>query len=195
MRGPWHKSEIPIERSAEGRPVPIVADASIASRGIGEGRMIPLVILDTATRPDIDEVARAHRRGPPGDAIANWGRRSRGSTALLLIIRFERPVRSVVLLEFDPASQGILIDQAVKSQAIYIQPGRPGDRLKNTMSRPRVLVEVPSEDFAEEWETMFHRAMATRFKERGLRRKAAKSAAARAIDMMRQVNNVRMPPG
>ena len=48
--------------------VPIVADAAIASGAVGDGRLIPLVILDTTNRPDLVDLFTAHDKMLPGDA-------------------------------------------------------------------------------------------------------------------------------
>lgn len=45
--------------------VPIVADAMIAGP-VAEGVGIPLVILDTSERPDLEELIRVHQHLPPG---------------------------------------------------------------------------------------------------------------------------------
>jgi hypothetical protein len=194
MRKPWRRETLKTERASEAVPVPIVSDALIASRGIGEGRMIPLVILDTSERLDIDELVRAHQEHAPGDTSTIWARRSRWSEVLLLLFRFERPVRCTVLLEFQPDRLGIVVDQAVRSQAIYLQPGRPGDRLMNTPDNPRILAEVPSSGFAAEWNRMYHAALAKDFRRRGLSRKAAKRASIEAIESMRMFGSRRVPP-
>jgi len=56
----------------EGQVVSIVGDAVIASTGTGDGKQIPLVILDTVTRPDLDEVIISQALFPPGDVVINW---------------------------------------------------------------------------------------------------------------------------
>lgn len=46
--------------------VPIVADGAIASQ-VADGRMTPLVIIDTTDRPDVEELVRLHNHLSPGD--------------------------------------------------------------------------------------------------------------------------------
>ena len=53
--------EIPLRHEAEAQPVPIVADGMIATAVMGEGRNIPLLILNTSCRPDIETMVQAHR--------------------------------------------------------------------------------------------------------------------------------------
>lgn len=189
----WHKKWIETERPSEAVAVPIVGDAAIATRGIGEGRMIPLVIIDTSERRDIDELIRAHAAGQPGDVTTHWGRKSRRSQSVMLIASWDRPVRCTVILEFDPARLGILVDQTVRSEALYIQPGRPGDRLANTMDSPRLLIEVPAKQFAREWDKIFQKAMVGELRNRGLKRVQAKRAGRKAIHEMRKIGSTRVP--
>ena len=102
-------------------------------------------------------------------------------------------MRCTVILEFDPARQGILVDQTVRSEALYIQPGRPGDRLANTMDSPRLLIEVPAKQFAREWDKIFQKAMVGELRNRGLKRVQAKRAGRKAIHEMRKIGSTRVP--
>jgi hypothetical protein len=53
--------------------IPIVSDAAIATDAVGDGRFIPLVILDTRARPDVAELIEIQAKVPPGDVISAWG--------------------------------------------------------------------------------------------------------------------------
>ena len=61
-RKPFHLPVEPIART----PVPIVAEGAISSTTLGDGRLIPVLILDTSNRPDIDEFVRVHQHLPAG---------------------------------------------------------------------------------------------------------------------------------
>lgn len=61
------RPSIKIRKEHEKRAVTIVADAGIAVDGIGGGRLIPLLILDTTDRPDLEELIRVHQHLTPGD--------------------------------------------------------------------------------------------------------------------------------
>ena len=85
-------------------PVPIVADASIASMAVGDGRIISLLILDTSKRPDIEDMVKAqnHMRSQ-GDLTASWGRPDTffDTGTVILILTFEKPSRCLILHQFD----------------------------------------------------------------------------------------------
>jgi hypothetical protein len=82
-----------------------------------------------------------------------------------------------MLLDFDLAKYAGLVDQVVRAQSLYIQPGQPGDRLVSTMDGKRLLIEVPSRDFRPEWDRIFRKATVADFRRRGLARAQAKQAA------------------
>ena len=73
MKNKWHKEAVSIQHPVEAEPVPIVADASVATVAIGDGRMIPLLILDTSKRPDIEDMVKAHlHMRSQGDVNTRW---------------------------------------------------------------------------------------------------------------------------
>ncbi len=47
--------------------VPIVGDAAMAGP-VADGRLIPVLIVDTSKRPEVAELIRVHAHLPPGDA-------------------------------------------------------------------------------------------------------------------------------
>ena len=53
--------------------VQVVGDAAIAASPFVEGRLVPLVIVDTSGRPDLEELVRVHKHLPPGDVETQWG--------------------------------------------------------------------------------------------------------------------------
>jgi hypothetical protein len=176
----------------EKRPVPIVGDAGIAAATFGDGRLVPLLIIDTADRPDLDELIRLHEYLPPGDVDIQWGALPGSKDHVALVLSFRRPIETTAILDFDIVTQGILIDQILMAKVLYLQPGRPGDRLKTTLDAWRIFVEVPETGFREKWEKLFQKRLARNMKTKGLGNKQAKEAAAEAIKVMRAVGRVRI---
>ncbi len=192
----WHKEAIPVRHPAEAEAVPVVADAGIATIGVGDGRMIPLLILDTSKRPDIEDMVKAHHAmDGQGDVKAQWGRPDTffDKGMVSLILTFEKPSYCLIILRLDIGKYGGLVDQIIRSQGVYIQPGRPGDRLSTTFDNPRVLAEVPSREFQPEWDRMLRKAMRKRFqREHGLGRSEAKLATERFIAEWRDLSSKRI---
>ena len=188
----WRRTDIPLTGPGSSKPVPIVGDAAIATPTLGEGRLIPVLIIDTSGRPDIDDLVRLLRRPPLGDVTSQWGRLHWHKKTLALILTFERPSKVLVILEFDVTEQGILVDSILTAKALFLQPGRKGDRLFTTFDSPRILVEVPARDLKAEWDKLWPKAVAKKLKKMGLKRQDAKKGASTAISLMREVEAVRM---
>ena len=188
MKNKWRWEKVPVQHPAEAEPVPIVTDASIATVPVGDGRMIPLLILDTSKRPDIEDMVNAHHQmGVQGDVDVSWGRHTFFDTGTVtLFLTFTKPSRCLILLRFDIGQYGGLVDNIIRSQGLYIQPGKPGDRLRTTFNNPRVLAEVPSREFQPEWDRMLRKALRKLAqKEHGMSRAKAKLATEKLIDRWR----------
>lgn len=175
--------------------VPVLADAAVAGRGVAEGRLIPVVLLDTSSRPEVAELIRAQRHLPPGDVAAQWGGKIEGDEdTILLSLHFVRPMDVAVVLVFSIEERAMLVDAIVTSGAVYIQAATPGDRLITTMDADRMLVEVADGDFQPIWDKLLRERMLTVMAKRlGVRRRKARPAAEQLIAEIRRVTRFRMP--
>ncbi|MFD8391200.1 hypothetical protein ACFV2N_18875 [Streptomyces sp. NPDC059680] len=173
------------------KPLEIVGDAAIATHGFADGRMIPILIVDTATRPDLEELVRVHQHMSSGDCKSNWGRNLNDKDQVVLHLEFIRPIQATVTLAFDVPTQGILVDSILMTQAFLLLPGRPGDRFITKQESPRILVEVPRGDFGEIWEKLLRHVLRKYFRERGHGRPEARAAAELAIERTRQLTTFR----
>jgi hypothetical protein len=176
------------------QPVPIVGDGSVSTVGVRNGRFIPLVILDTRERRDVEAIIEAHRSGlAPGDVLVTWGELNGRRDHVALICQFIRPVETLVLIEFAVFPEGILVDQALVAKALYIQAGQPGDRLRHDLQKPRVLIEVPDTGFQRVWDKLFLKSNESYFRAQGFRRSEARTAARQLIARLREVGAFRIP--
>jgi hypothetical protein len=172
--------------------LPIVADAAMAGP-FADGRMIPVLILDAAGRPEVEELIRVHQHLPPGDVVSAWGG-SGSDDEVVLLLEFERPIRANVNIRFSISRQGGLVDLIVRSGATYLQTGKPGDRLLNTMDSPRILVEVNALGFEPIWERLLMKQMTRVFRQgTKLSKRQAAEAARQCIDEFRELGTFRMP--
>jgi hypothetical protein len=189
----WRQGKVELNNDLEKKPVPIVWEGGVATHGVGDGRFIPVLIIDTTERPDIDDMVRAHKHLGPGDADSVWSRPSRlVNNKIQLILSFTKPTRCVLILEFDLARQGGVLDQIIQAEGVYLQPGRSGDRLVTTLNTERVLAEVPSKQFRGEWENIYLKSLTKRFRKGGLSRSQAKRATRDFLLEWRKVGSVRM---
>jgi len=189
----WHWDELKLNNSAEGVPLPIISDAAVATVSIGDGSLIPVIIVDAASRSDIVDMINAHKDLPPGDLRSVWAKSPDKETAIQLILIFEVPVRCVAVLEFDIVNQGYLVEQIVSGEGLYLQYGSAGDRLSSTIDHPRIFAQVPSQQFEEEWDCMWHKALEKDAKKnRGMSRHEAKRFGKEVIQEWRKFGRTKL---
>jgi hypothetical protein len=183
--------EIPIKHPWESRPAHIINDAAVASVGVADGRLIPLVIINSAERPDLQELVRVHEYLPPGDVKIQWGQLKSVPGSIALFLRFTRPVEILLVLNFDIVKQGVIVDQILSSRALYLQPGSEGDRLMNTFDAKRILIDVPETGFSKTWEGLFFKHLVKDYRREGLPKYEAREAAERTMEEWRKFGRSR----
>ena len=171
--------------------VDIVSDASITSSHIANGKSVPLIILDTTNHPDIEQAILFHEGVEYGHVSTIWGK-SIDNKTITLTFSFNDPVRIQFLVAFDTQKQGGLIDLIINSQLLYIQPGKPKDRFSATMNNPRLMIEVPSTHFADEWRKIFNKIMTAYFREKGFSKKNASTAVDNLYKEWGMIRNFRL---
>lgn len=175
-------------------PIPIITDGLQTTRHIGEGRWIPIVVVDPSDRPDVSELFARYPREPQGEVETRWATPKKFRHIFILDIHFKRPVQCEFSLAFDIARQGIIVDYIMDSEAVYLQVGSPGDRVRDLVDEGRILVEVPERGTKDIWEHLFHKYMARELRKRGLRRKASTRVAKRVIESLRSIRESRLRP-
>ena len=187
------KIKIHFRNKIEMVPLPIISDAIIARKDLADGRMIPLLIIDTSHRPDVKDMIKAHELTGAGDVESIWffpSRFDRRNVNILLIIT--KPSKCLILLEFNVLRHGGVVDQIIHSQGLYLQSGNLGDRLSTTIDHERLLIEIPSKHFKNEWDNVLRKTIFKDFKNKGLSRTEAKIATQRFIDEWRRFGSNRM---
>lgn len=167
--------------------VPIVGDGAIAGPVV-DGRLIPLLILDSHTRPVVSELIRVHNHLPPGDADSQWAQSLDNKDHVVLVLKFVRPVALDIALRFSIEHQALLIETMLIAGAVYLRAGSAGDRLSTTMDVPTLLVALPDTGFRPVWDELQLERMTTVMSRRlGLPRRNARSIAAEMIAEMRTI--------
>jgi hypothetical protein len=172
--------------------VPIVGDGAIATKSIGEGRIVPLIIFDEQTRPDLAELVRVHQEFGPGDAASQWAAVENAENAVALIISFRRPMEITAVFQFNLNKYDGFVDQIMSAQTVYVQAGKRGDRLKPNVNAPKIFIEIPDRGFRPFWDDIFYRNAVRRMREGGLNRQRAKQAARQYIEEWRKFGNTRV---
>src|SRR6185437_6225125 len=183
------RTEIKVQHPHEVHPVRIVADAAVSIRGFQGGRMLPVLLLDTSGRPDIEELIRIHETLGPGDVKAQWGQPEGHEGTVALFLTFIRPMEIFILLEFDIAQQGLLVTQILAGRGLYLTQARQeDDRLMKNIDRPEGIVEVPDMGFGKVWSDLFHKHPAKYFRNVGLSRADSHRGARSAIEELLKFN-------
>lgn len=169
--------------------MPVVADGGLAVRGQAGGRLVPVVMIDMAGRPDVAELVRVHEHSGMGDCSSQWGG---SSNRLILQLRFQRPIELAIGLTFELPQQAGLVDQILAAKAVILQHGIDGDTMSTTMTHPRLVVELPPTGFEQEWERLFPASLTRHFRAQGLKRSAAKAAAGEMVERWREFGSLRI---
>jgi len=193
----WKRKEKQASLSDRNAIVPIVSDAAVATGAVGDGRLVPLVILDTTNRPDLIDLFKAHDKMPPGDADTTWVSIGGFEDHLGLWFRFKKPFEVDAVLNFELSEHGLTVDMTMNARAVYLQVGKPGDRFYKAMEAPRIIVEIGACMATQEWEKIWLRAIRNRLRKEGTKRHEAKRLApeymAHVRSKMSQFKN--MPSG
>ncbi len=188
------RKRLVVSSEIERQPVTIVGDAAIATKLVGHGCLVPLVIFDADQRPDLREVIEAQAHLPSGDVSSQWATLDvkKTYTHFALILTFVRPVARVAIVEFEVAGQGIIVEQIFQASALYIQAGKPGDRVSLDSENPKILVQVPETGARKHWEKIFKKAIYRKFRNEGLKRAKAKTAVQMYLEKIREVSELRI---
>lgn len=164
--------------------VPIVRDGAIATQGQFNGRLVPVLRLDTTHRPDIADLIRIHAVGADGDVKTQWGELYNAGKNVALFLTFIRPYETTAILKFGVLDQGIVVDGMLKLKCVYLEAGIAGD-VSPIFSdeRPRMMLLLPDNGFDEIWSKLRYNALYARYRKEGLSRKDSKQAALAYADI------------
>ena len=166
--------------------VPIVSDGGIATSGTGDGRLIPVLIVDCDAHADLLRCIHMHEFCDPGDVDCTWGIATRGKYVASLLLSIKAPVETDVLLTFEGATRFLIADTIHRSKAVYIQPLEYGITVMAGLDAPKILLEIPP-PLPPGWEDRLLKAIAADYRRRGLGRGAAKKAAIDHLEKYRSL--------
>lgn len=162
--------------------VEIVSDASIASREVADGKNIPLIILNTVNRKDINILVSNHRYYGQGEVKIQWGSFTKNKKEICLHMSFQSPSEINILVNFNICTQGALVHMILTSKLLYLQGGKEGDKYGNSMGADRIIIEVPHVGFEVIWMKMWHKQLSKHYrKSRKISARKAKKLASEFI--------------
>lgn len=128
--------------------------ATISVVGVANGRTIPLIILLPDKENKIDAIINAHSGISGGDCESQWGCTCDHNT-ILLFLEFKNPVAARIIIPLDIIKYGAIIDQIIHVQCLYLMTGELGMKLSQNLEKGKILLEIPSRDFANEWNKLY----------------------------------------
>ncbi|MDG9757817.1 hypothetical protein N7365_06865 [Pseudomonas sediminis] len=172
--------------------IPLVSDGAIASPDIGDGRLIPVLILDCSNHPAFLNLVRVHQQTPPGDVISRWGYGRFNKRFVTLNLRFLKPVELEASIRFDLRMQPALADSIVQAKSVYLQPLESGSRVIEGMDKPKIVIEIPPQTKLPNWDAMLLKQIEIKMKKDGMSRRSVKSAARQHLERIREFTGKRI---
>jgi hypothetical protein len=168
--------------------VEIAGNGAIAGP-YAHGVFVPVLILDTTLHPGVAEAIRQQAMAPAGDVLVQWGKID-GEIALAL--RFVRPVSTTAVIKFEFDHHAILVDLILSARLVYLQSGKPGDRIKHDVDKTKMVVQVDESGFDAEWEEYYLSRQTSRFRLAGMKQRLARIAARETLVELRKFGSVRL---
>ncbi|WNB85148.1 hypothetical protein [Cellulomonas sp. ATA003] len=94
---------------------------------------------------------------------------------------------------FTLPGQAGAVDQVMRARCLYLQHGTAGHGLKDHFDEPRILIEVPADNFADIWDDMFLRAAAKQARSDGASYAESRRVAPEFIKKWRELFDNRLP--
>lgn len=164
----------------------VTATAAMSNADIGGNRLIPVIMVDTTGRPELDELIRLHKHMPDGDCKSQWATLVGQDDKLVLNLEFSRPLNLNAILEFDLSVHSGAVDNILRAEFMYLQRGLFGDTLSSTIDHPRVLIGLPPTGFESTWERLFRTSLTRGLRAEGMTRHEARTAARNFIEHWRR---------
>lgn len=142
--------------------VPVVGDGAISTSKWGEGRLIPVVIVDVSNNFELRNLIDVHQHTPPGDVETTWARKRFDDKYIFLKMEFFRPVSTTIYLPFRLSGYADLVGGIIKSRAMYLQPHESGRSVSDGVNNPKILVEVAA--VFEQWVDVYRKTMVKRYR-------------------------------
>ena len=172
--------------------MPIVSDGVIASPVVGDGRLIPVLLLDCTNHPEFINLIKIHQNTPPGDVICRWGYNPFNRRFVELELNFLRPVELEIKILFDLRTQPAIADSIVQAKSVYLQESHSNGRLASSMDKPRIIIEVPPKTKLPKWDSMLLAQIEKKMKQDGVGKKSLKNAAEQHLAIIRKFSEKRI---
>ncbi|KKI48451.1 hypothetical protein XK97_04660 [Obesumbacterium proteus] len=165
----------------------LVGDGAIANSKTADGRLIPVMILDTRENKQLEFLVKMHSQIDTGDVISIWGVERFNNSRINLVLFFRSPIELKVAISLNSMKHAGLIEGILISKAVYIQPGSPGDKVSDNINASKILVEIPAKTTFDKWDAIFEKSVIKKLKKEGLRGKNLKEASREHISLIKDI--------
>ncbi len=169
---------LPIYRIAE--------EGLMSSESVGEGRLIPALVIDINGNQEIEELIRIHESITAGDVTMSWGQDFFHRNELVFKMIFTKPMEIEFGILFNIKTDYSLIDGMIESKGVYIQTGKKGDKISKTQEVPKILIEVPDMGIKTKWNEILLTTVKKQFRKQGANKRESIKMAKDHITEMRK---------
>lgn len=165
----------------------IVASSVVATSGVANGRNIPVVVVEDKSNNKIEEIIATHEFVPDGHCNSQWGRGLANNKEIVLKLEFDNPIIRTVIIYFDIIKFGIVVDQILHSQCMYLMTGNKDTKLVDDFNKNRILIEIPVYEFKDEWKSIYKNRFVKYLRKK---KNLSKKEAQKIFDSMQQETSI-----
>lgn len=143
----------------------VAASSAIASVDVANGRNIPVVFVPSDDNNKINDIISLHENIKEGNCITSWGITPDKKFAVLYL-DFQDPVKQKVILFFDIVRFGIVVEQIMYSQCMFLTIGDEASKLSLCMGQKRILIDIYCDEFKDAWSDIFRTEYAKHLREK-----------------------------
>jgi hypothetical protein len=161
----------------------------ISTPTLGEGRMIPALVVSKENDKSLKELINIHLDTPPGDVIVQWSSpfaQYFKPKIWHLHIAFSQPMDYKFEIEFNLENDYSLIDAIHISRALYLSYGEKGEKVSQKKDG-MILVEIPDTHTDILWNKTLNDILKRKFKKIGIPKKEMKKEIRNHISDMRKL--------
>lgn len=171
----------------EGAPVVrVVSDAGIATPSVADGKLMPVLTLNSKDVPELTTMLDFHQNTPPGDVTSTWLVQRFSKSYMYLLLEFVKPTEMKVAIEFKLSKHPPVIDGIIISHGFYLRTNDTSDHFADDLESPCIIVEVPDETIPPYWEELYRKLTLKKIKKAGYSKKEAQELSKEHISRMRE---------
>lgn len=135
-----------------------IAEGAVSKMDVTNGKFIPVIIIDTENNKDINDAIIFQGNSITGKLTTMWIR-GKNLNFIGLLVSFTNPIEKEFIILFDLKKFSAVIDLIVETELLYLQPGKKDETVKNTIENFKLLIEVPSDYFKNDWKEILKKCI------------------------------------